>query len=745
MNNFIKNKFRYIFLYGIFFNKYIKSDIINNKTFLEYLIGKDTEENQKYLADMIDTNMYSNKIYLNPLDIITGGIPRFILWQSTKVLFNNTDFFINKDVLVKYGEFQRNNLINFLDSVENNKQQDFKENIILDVALDFLAFGERSSVFYQNMEILHKWIDEKILKATYDNSKVSVSFKLKLIGLKIQLLEYMPPVFVKNTLNVFFSKLTEYFTPFKVFEVIKSFNNNYLIEMYKENLEFQNYMTDLQKNMENDPVKKEEFENISKVMENGLLLPLKGVYKDINKIPLAENPTKEKTLFSKFQEGTINLFKPITDELKNWDILTKNMDFKPLDGNNDFKKLLIEKNPNSNDKIFLDNDDPIKQKEELKDIRYLRNNILYQNAMIEKLQTKNTFFPAFFMEYIVSKFQDIMEKKLTSMFEGFIGTLTLKTQNPFNNFVESIVISNEDNIKLEHFLKILIKNMTNNGPLPSILIGVHNFQIEALLKNYVYSLIKKHPISRYKILNPMTATKVSINKISKKNKKPKELQNLARKIFHDNIHNFNSFLKVHFLYEEKKYMSYFSTLQIDVLRMINKILEYIENPLQIGKTIFIVIEVSGLELLCAPRNESKKKNTNSMATSTFVNYVSGVLYKDKFLFAFTKDLREVDEAVKSRFTINTEIKNIGSLEIYTILIRRYLLNLMMKYKNILLLEDETFEKVLISLSYEFYIKSWTGSEIDRFFSGLEDKKRLKSYNNQYNKAQILKLMNEVLI
>ena len=80
---------------------------------------------------------------------------------------------------------------------------------------------------------------------------------------------------------MFFSKLTEYFTPFKVFEVIKSFDNDYLINLYKTNLEFQNYMKDLQKDMGSNPAKKEEFENISKVMENGFLLPIKGVYKDV--------------------------------------------------------------------------------------------------------------------------------------------------------------------------------------------------------------------------------------------------------------------------------------------------------------------------------------------------------------------------------------------------------------------------------------------------------------------------------
>ena len=147
MNISIKNRFIYIFLYGIFFNKHTKSTIINNKLLVEYLFGKNTEENEKYLSHMINTHVYSKKIYLNPLDIITGGIPRFILWQSTKTIFDNSNLFINKDILIKYGEFQRNSLINFLDAVENNKEKDFKENIILDVALDFLAFGERSSVF----------------------------------------------------------------------------------------------------------------------------------------------------------------------------------------------------------------------------------------------------------------------------------------------------------------------------------------------------------------------------------------------------------------------------------------------------------------------------------------------------------------------------------------------------------------------------------------------------------------------
>jgi hypothetical protein len=731
---------KYFFLYGLVLQK-IKSEIITNKPLFEFFF-KDNEKNRELLNNMINRH---RKIYLSPLDIITGGIPRFFLWQSTRLTFYlsnlifEKDLFIKKNTLIKYGELQRNKLINFLKGIENNKEKDFsKENIIKEIGLDLLAFGDKTSIFYQNIEILHKWINEKITESTYDESKISLSLKFKLISLKLQILAYMPPTFIKESLSAFFSKLNSLFTPFKVFEVIKNFDNKSLITLYKENLEFQKYMENLKKEMVTNPEKKKEYENLSKVLEQGLVLPIKNVFKDMDKIEL--KTTKEKSsIIDKFWE----FIHPITHPLKKANILTTPMDFSKL--NKDFNNLLIKNDPNSDNKIFLDAINNHEEEAQLREIKFLRDNILYENAMIEKIQEKKVFIPAFWMEFIVSKFQEILENKLTSTFEGVISTFTLKTQNSFNNFVESIILVDEDNIKIENFLKILIKNIKTNGPLPSILIGVNNSQIEGLIKNYVYSLIKTNPISRYKIRNPFTITKISLNKITKKNTKPKDLQTLARKIFHENINNFNNFLKVHFLHEEVKYMTFLSKLQIETLRMSNKLLDYMSNPLYLGRKIFSVIEVSGLELLCGARNESKKKNTYSMATSTFVNYVSGVLYTDKFLFAFTSDLKAVDEAVKSRFTICTKITNTGSLEFYVILVRRYLLNLMLKYKNILLLDEETFEKVLIDLSYEFYVKNWTGSEVNRFFLELEDKKRLKSYNGKYSKKQILKLMGEVLV
>ena len=119
------NKFiyKYIFLYGIFFTKPSTSTIIKNKSLLEILSLKDNKENEKYLSDMINTNTYSKKIYLNPLNIITGGVPKFILWETTKLIFNNSNLFINKDILIKYGEFQRNKLIDFLTDLEDNKEK----------------------------------------------------------------------------------------------------------------------------------------------------------------------------------------------------------------------------------------------------------------------------------------------------------------------------------------------------------------------------------------------------------------------------------------------------------------------------------------------------------------------------------------------------------------------------------------------------------------------------------------------
>lgn len=734
MKTSIKNKFiyKYIFLYGIFFEK-SRSEIINNKSFLELICEKDNEKTRESFSNMINR---VRKIYLHPFNIITGGIPKFLIWQSTKFISNISNLFVNKDTLIKYGEFNRNKLINFLTALEEGKEKDFKDNIILDIGLDLLAFGDKASIFHENLEILHKWIDDKIIDATYDQSKISLSFKLKLIGLKLQLLEYMPPSFVSFTLNTFVSKLNSLFAPFKVFEVNKNFDNKSLIDLYKTNKLFQDFMKDLKDSKDEEKIKK--YNNLSKVMEQGLLLPIKGVYKDIKDIDLKE---ASKSSTEKSSNTLGKLFKPIGDLLRKHDILTSHIDFSKI--KNDYKNLLVEKNIKSENKIFLDADNLLQQEEQVKEIQFLRNSILYENAIIERLQSKNMFIPAFWMEYIVSKFQEKLENLFGSMVEGVIATLTLKTQNPYNNFIETIILSSEENIKLENFLKILIKNMKTNGPLPSLLVAVGNPQIEALIKNYVYYLIRKHPISRYKIRNPITSTKISMSKLSKKNMKPKELKTLAHKLFYENINSFNIFLKIHFLNEEVKYMNYISTLQIETLRNINKIVDYMYNPLYIGRKIFSIIEVSGLEWLCAPRNESKKKNTNSMVTSTFVTYVSGVLYKDRFLFAFTKDLNSVDEAVKSRFTICSKITPTGALDFYVILVRRYLLNLMIKYKNILLLNEDTFEKLLIDLSYEFYVKNWTGSEINRFFTELEDKKRLKSFNNQYNKQQILKLMSEV--
>lgn len=748
MKSSIKN-IKYFFLFNVIESSKNSTSIIKNKKLFEFIFLPDNEKTKKYLDNMINRK---EKLYLNPLDIITGGIPRFALWQSYRFISNTInlttgkDLFVDKNILVEYGEFQRNRLIDFLKNLENGEIETFNSNVILDMGLDLLAFGEKSSIFYENIEILHRWIDEKIINATYDPSKISFSYKVRLINLKLQLLEYMPPILIKETLNALFSKLTFLFTPFKTFEVIKNFDNMTIINLYNNNKNFQDYMEDLKKNINTDPEKKEKYENISKALEHGLTLPFSGAYNGMDKVRLKDNSywwyrwPKDLSKFFDFN----SMLKPITDKIHKYvpDLLTKSIDFSQLGKDMNFEKLKISK---EKDHIFLKEKNTEKLEEKIREIKYIRDNILFQNAIYERLQEKNMFIPAFWMEYIIQKCMEKLEEKLVSSFESMIASFTLKASNPLNDFIETIIITKDNNIKIEYFLKLLTENMKKDGPLPSILICVKNSDIEALIKNYVYSLIKQYPISKYKIINPFTATKFKMNKLSKKNLKPKEFKNLANKIFYENINGLTNYLKILFLHEELKYMSWISRTYIEILRSTYNIFERMENILYIGKKIFKIIEISGLELLCGSRSESKQKNTKSMATSTFVTYVTGILYKDKFIFAFASHEDEVDEAVKSRFTINCSITKLSSLETYMIFVRRALLELMGKHKNILLLNQETFEKLLVDISYEFYIKNWTGNDIKRFFIALNDENRLKIYNYQYNKEQIKKLMNEVIL
>jgi hypothetical protein len=672
-------------------------NVLNNKKLLEILNFKDNKETKENFNEFLDPK---SKCYLNIPDILTGGLLKYIYWNIQKVFINYTNLFINHENIENYGLTQRNNLITYLNAIKNKDTKILSnpnyQNIIQDIGLDYVAFDSKSNIFKENLNILQKWLDINIIKKYQYNNHRSLSLDINVLTTKIDYLYYKPNPLFSHIFSTFFINPygVNFLFPFSIENILKNFNNQ-SIENFQKNQEIF-YEVLKEKNYSDN-------ENIKKFFQYGLLRPFYEIFKD-----LKVKPNKN------IKESGVGFF------------------------GNKFKEKIDVENLN-----LLAIPDLKKQNQD--EVKFLRNTILYNENTIQSLQNKEVFFLSYWITYAVSKFQDLLENNLKQMFDGIISFLTFTTQSKLYIFSESIIIEDEDNKRIVGGLHLLVNNMKNKKPLPFILIETKNFQIELVCKKFIYSLMEGNPYSISRIINPVKYTKYSLNKLNRKNYKPKEMKTLANKLFYENIKKFILFMKINFLYEEVKYLNILSLIMLNALRMANKIIDILSNLTAFNKTIFSVIEISGLELLCATRNEQEKRNTNSMCTSTFVTYVGGNLYTDKFLLAFTNNLQIIDEAVKSRFTIIGSISRIENLNTYIILIRRGLLKLMKINKNILSLDKDSFEKFVCEISYEFYVNNWTGTEINLFFIELADKNRLKLYNNQYNKETILKLMKEITL
>jgi hypothetical protein len=691
------------FLYCMFFNL-SSEDTLNNKRLFERLNKLDNSETRMIHYEVLNPKI---KYHVDFINIITGGIPKYLFWNIQKIFVNYTDLFSNKKKIEDYGLSQRNKLITYLNALkdsdnENNKKiiNDFQySNIIKDIGLDFTAFDSKSNIFEENLLILQKWLETNIFSNYHFNNHQSFSLWLKMISTRIDFLVHRPSSFTAHILSTFFVNPygINFLFPFSIQNILKNFNNSSLLYLLATKKKF------------NEILKKNNYtdnENINKFFQYGMLWPLYDLFTNAKVKPFKDIPPKKDGFFT-----------------------------------SEFEKNLNKLDINQLDTLIT----PHIQVDDIESIKFLRNTILYNDNIIQRLQNKEVFFLSYWITFLVTKFQNFIEKVLTKIFDSVIGYFSFKSQTRLYEFAESILIDNHENKKLVCGLKLLINNMTNKNPLPFFLIECQNFQVELLLKKYIYGLLKKYPYDISKIINPIKYTKFSLNKIGGKSYKLKELKALANKLFYENIQKFILFLKIHFLYEETKYLNFLSLFILNTLRLSYKLFGIFSNLKNLGKTIFSVIEISGLELLCAARHEKQKQNTNSMCTSTFVTYVSGNLYINKFLLAFTTNMTNIDEAVISRFTICTSISKVENLDVYIILIRRHFLDLMKTNKNIISLDKETFEKFICQIAYEFYINHWNGIEMKLFFIELVDKNRLKLYNNQYNKETILKLMKEIKV
>lgn len=683
--------------------------------------------------------LYNNQdLPVSFLNIFTGGLLQILKNTLLRGVNDYTNIFLSEENLKTYAISQREKLEQFLanlndringhlpSSMEEVMNLINDEDIIRDIALDEAAFATHFKHGHYFLETVNK-LGDYVIKNTIEaefGSEYNYSIALKMLNFRWKLHHHIKNNSLYEIANALVAPLQALSSPFNLHNTLNNFNYNNLKHFMKYHRDVSNTLNKL--------LKSSYASHLQKIKEEGLILPFTLLREQY-----------PKTMFIPFKVADILCFMPkiicagFKKTQSQYNLLKDKV-------NSHFHEepTSLPKPASANTLTYG----------ELQDIKTLRHMILMEKQKIERLQYLGITPLSYGVSFTKEKLDQFVRNKVIDMFEGIFLYFSGTFQSAPIIFVEEIIMPPLESQKLVNAITAINNNIKNNKPLPHVLVYT-GFTLEQIIRSWFYDSIKRK-INVSHIKNPIALTQFRLQREQMFTAKTKEneiqLKKTANRLFHKNVQSIISLLQVYF-FERIHQLPLLQQIVLIASGYITRMVNILINPesttesLIKGVSIIRCIEISGMHLLCGERNNDGQPTMYSAVSVPFISHVSGNLLKHIFLLAYANG--KIDEAVESRFSIVSRLpdKHTRDLSFYVILVRKHLLLCMEKVNNFLLLENNSFEKLVVDLSYKFYSESWSVTEIEAFFHGILSTNILKKYDHHFSKHQLMELTKEVKV
>lgn len=788
-------------------NLYVKIDSMAtykwNRNFLLFNLlicnVSNSKKNKSVVNQIMDLVLLENddviKKYINKerdlstsvFDILTLGTIRLPYNILTHVAMDYTDVFVSSDNLEKYAIYQRDLLLNFFSEMEahvwnkSNTKESFetsmkmfynqiyglKYDIIKNIGIDFLVFGNRNKTIEENFYILENYINnffiQRIINLTpKSKDKLSLSNRFKryawLYSLNFTLNSYI----IKIITNLSFAGLGFFTNSSDPNNILSQYSEEgwaQLIGLYKE---VQETIKSIEEQSDESKLK----EIIQAKLKNPDIMDLLAFLQKGKKLPSEEDLLPIN--LQKESERNRKLFETLTSVQKYGLWLPFHLTFRYFGSVYRF----FLKSTNKAISFFQDNEDykysefinfrnknfpntngpkptyqliqEMEQDDEIQSIIKKRNKFLIEEAKFTNLMNNKIILFGHLLVYGKSYLDKMLNAKVTDISLGLIVYLTSKSIKIQPAYPEELLISSTENIHLEEFLNIATEKILQNKPIPHLIIQVPSFDIQNTIKSIIYEIFSKKQIvfHVHKIINPIALTKVlvEIQGQSMSTKSTFNESKTVQDIFNRNVKSLKTLLEVYFLGEKYNYLSWFGKVYIESLRIFYKLERGFLNIDKINKKLVTLIEIESMEYLCGKRGIN---GTSPYALCSLIYMeLMNTIQKGVTVIAYTESIKSIDPAVLSRIDFQVEFDSLQEMKNYIIVVRKYLLELMLISPDLVDFENMSFEEALWNISRTLYSSNYDMELIEKIFTNLQEPKIIEKFEKKIKFSDIMNIIKQ---